>query len=235
MFEGYLTRNVKEGEDLVAIVRPYWLTMVLPLGLSVLLLLLDVFFFAWFLQFGSWGFSAFSFLFLFSILWVVRTWIVWSLNAFVITTERIIDVDQKGFFHRTVSEAALVNIQDVSFAISGPWQTLFQYGTVIIQTAGAKNNLELEGVRHPEQVQERITKVQQGVQAPAKTGDVTAAELLALAKKIKDGVVGEKLQGLMDSDRQSEQKNRGDALTQFFGSQDADPPERDLRRRKKRL
>ena len=36
----------------------------------------------------------------------VRQWILWNLNAFLITNQRIIDFDQSGLFHRRVSEAS---------------------------------------------------------------------------------------------------------------------------------
>lgn len=235
MFEKYLSKNLKEEEEVIAIVRPFWLTMGVPIFFAAFLLLVDVFLFAWFLQFGSWGVLGFFLLLLTGLLWGVRSWIVWSLNAFILTNQRLIDVDQKGFFHRTVSEAALGKIQDVSFTVQGPWQTMFQYGKVIVQTAGTTTNLELEGVHHPEQIQELVTKLQQTVQEERGMKDeLTASELLAMVRKIKQGVAGGKLQELLDEEHAEDAEGKRSALEDFFGKGSTEEGEGPNLRRRRR-
>ncbi|MFA5135600.1 MAG: PH domain-containing protein [Patescibacteria group bacterium] len=91
---------------------------------------------------------------------LLRVFVIYSFNVFVITDERIIDIDQRGFFDRTVSETTYDKIQDVSFRIKGIAQTLFKYGHVVIQTAGTQANIELHGVKEPERVQQTIIQIQ---------------------------------------------------------------------------
>ncbi|MFA6512469.1 MAG: PH domain-containing protein [Patescibacteria group bacterium] len=234
MFENYLIRNLKEGEEVIAIVRPFWLTMGFPLFLAGLLIVIDVFLFAWLVQFGGWGLFGFFLVLLLGALWAIRSWIVWSLNAFILTNERLVDVDQKGFFHRTVSEATLSKIQDVSFSVGGPWQTMFQYGNVIVQTAGAKNNLELEGVHHPEQVQELVTKLQQTVQQEMHNeDDLTASELLAMVQKIKKGMTSGKLHKILDAEHEAAENGKTEALEDFLENENETGAPIDLRKRRK--
>ena len=66
-------------------------------------------------------------------------WMDYYLDVWIVTTERIIDVNQIGMFRREVSEFPLYNIQDVTIEIPGFVATLFRYGTIRIQTAGSKS------------------------------------------------------------------------------------------------
>ena len=63
-------------------------------------------------------------------------WMDYYLDVWIITTERIIDVEQQGMFRRTASEFPIKNIQDVTIEIPGFTATLLHYGTIRIQTAG---------------------------------------------------------------------------------------------------
>jgi hypothetical protein len=58
------------------------------------------------------------------------------LDACIITDRRIIDIEQMGFFNRETSIFLLEHVQDVTIETSGFFQTIFGYGTLIIQTAG---------------------------------------------------------------------------------------------------
>ncbi|MBC7471757.1 MAG: PH domain-containing protein [candidate division SR1 bacterium] len=59
------------------------------------------------------------------------------LSLQIVTSERIIDIDQRGLFLREVSELPIDNIEDVSYNQNGFWGTIFNYGDVIVQTAGS--------------------------------------------------------------------------------------------------
>jgi hypothetical protein len=67
------------------------------------------------------------------------------LSLQIVTSQRIIDIDQKGLFSREVNEMPLANIEDVSYKQDGFWATIFNFGNVILQTAGTGNsNPDLE-------------------------------------------------------------------------------------------
>ena len=93
---------------------------------------------------------------------VLLTWgvvWVWRRNRIVVTNEHIVDIDQRGIFNKKVSTLSLVKIQDVTAKVRGPWQTLFQYGTVIIQTAGEKENFSMDYISYPYQTEQYILEV----------------------------------------------------------------------------
>lgn len=64
-------------------------------------------------------------------------WIEYYLDVWVITSERIIDIEQKTLFHREISEMPLDRIQNVTVEIPGFLATVLGFGNVKIQTAGA--------------------------------------------------------------------------------------------------
>lgn len=60
------------------------------------------------------------------------------LSLQIVTTDRVIDIDQKGLFKREVNELAIYNIQDVTHKQSGIIQTFLGFGPVILKTASAE-------------------------------------------------------------------------------------------------
>lgn len=117
----------------------------------------------------------------------LRIFVIWYWNAFVITTYRVIDVDQRGLFDRTVSEALFDKVQDVSYHVKGVWGTMLHYGTIIVQTAGTTTNLELYYVRHPKNVHHLLTELVSAHRSgpPAERSE-RVAELLEAAADLSD-------------------------------------------------
>ena len=66
-------------------------------------------------------------------------WIDFYLDEWIITTERIIDIDQRSLFSREISEFRLENVQDVTIEIPNMIATFLKYGNITIQTAGEQS------------------------------------------------------------------------------------------------
>src|SRR5262245_19377663 len=67
------------------------------------------------------------------------------LDIWVVTNKRIIDVEQHDFFRREVTSLYLDRIEDVTIDVTGFFHTLFGFGLITVQSAGAKDRLELPG------------------------------------------------------------------------------------------
>lgn len=154
------TKNLKEGETLLAVLRPFAFVYLVPMLITSAVILLDFFLLYWFVRHGKWGIIAFLVILVIGAFLSLRTAYLWIMNAFVVTNHRVIDIDQSGFFHRRVSESTYEKIQDISFTIRGVWATMFHYGSVVLQTAGTNTQLELSNVRWPEKVQAMIVEAQ---------------------------------------------------------------------------
>lgn len=81
------------------------------------------------------------------------------LDTWIITNERIINIEQQGLFNRTASELDLAAVQDTTAEIRGILQTIFTYGQVYVQTAGEKGRFHFKNIDNPERVKELITRL----------------------------------------------------------------------------
>ena len=197
MFEQRLLENVKEEEEVLALVRRTPLVAIGPILLVTILIIAPFFFLYPLLKMGAFGVAVIIASVLVGIFLGFRTLWVHQLNAFILTATRIVDVDQRGFFHRVVSETTFDKVQDVSYVIKGVAATLFRYGSVVIQTAGNAANLELMGARHPQRVQELILKLQREATSGKPEDQLSADELLAMIQKIKSGIGEEQFRRLI--------------------------------------
>ncbi len=81
------------------------------------------------------------------------------LDQWIITNERVIDINQRDFWSRDVSSVLLVRVQDVETDISGFFHTLFGFGTVTVESAGADGSKTcMKGLSKPRYVRELILK-----------------------------------------------------------------------------
>lgn len=183
MFENKIIKNLKENEELILLVRRFPLVFALPIVISAIFIIAPFFFLYPLFHWGAVGVVVFFITLAIGLFLVIRTVIIYSFNVFVITNQRIIDIDQAGLFDRTVSETTYDKIQDVSFRIKGISQTLLHYGSVVIQTASQQANIELYGVKNPATVQQLITEVQK--EASQEKG-VSAKEIAAMLAAIKN-------------------------------------------------
>lgn len=78
------------------------------------------------------------------------SFILWYFSYYLLTSERLRQVRQKGFFKRTVVDLELSKVMTVSYGVPGIMGSIFNYGTILIQTGAG--DLILSKVSHPEQV-----------------------------------------------------------------------------------
>ncbi len=197
MFENRLLENVKEGEEVIALVRRTPAVTIGPITLSVVLIIAPFFLLYPLLKLGPVGGIILMVSILVGAFYGFRTLWVQQLNAFILTNDRIVDVDQRGLFHRIVSETTYDKVQDVSYAMHGIAQTIGRYGSVLVQTAGTTANLEITGIRSPQKVHELILKLQRESTSSSPEDQLSADELIGMIKKIKAGVGEEQFRRLI--------------------------------------
>lgn len=66
-------------------------------------------------------------------------WMDHYLDLWIITNERIIDVEQHGLFRRETSEFAIEKVQDITVEVPHMVATFLKYGNLRIQTAGERS------------------------------------------------------------------------------------------------
>ncbi len=89
-------------------------------------------------------------------------WINYYLDIWIITDERIVNIEQKGLFLREASDLEFSKIQDVTTEVVGLIPTILNYGDVYIQTAGEVERFKFRQVPDPyalkSLIMERYTK-----------------------------------------------------------------------------
>ena len=81
-------------------------------------------------------------------------WVMWYFTVYIVTTERLRQVTQKGFFGKDVIELRLSKIQNISYNIPGFTGEVLGYGTIVIQTF--VGDLVINKVEHPERTYNKL-------------------------------------------------------------------------------
>lgn len=66
----------------------------------------------------------------------------WFYNVFIVSSERIVDIDYSEIVVHNIAVASLTHVQDVNYNQSGFIPTLFNFGDIFVQTAGNEKNFE---------------------------------------------------------------------------------------------
>ena len=80
----------------------------------------------------------------------LKSLILWHFSFYMVTNQRLRQVRQKGIFTKTVVGLDLDRIQSTSFGVHGVFATMFNYGTILVQTGAG--DLILSAVSKPESV-----------------------------------------------------------------------------------
>ncbi|HWQ99654.1 MAG TPA: PH domain-containing protein [Candidatus Methylomirabilis sp.] len=141
---------LKEDESVRGITKRHGLALLPGLGLALLLIVAPFFFLFPLFRTGPAGVVVFSVVVLVGIFVAVRSFVMWDGDVFIVTDLRIVDVDQKGLFSRTVSEVKLTDIQDVSWSKSGLIDAVFNVGNLKIQTSSGALVIEAAFIPRPQ-------------------------------------------------------------------------------------
>ena len=87
---------------------------------------------------------------------ILAKFLGWFFNIYIVTNERLVDIDFVNLLYKNFSQAELTKVQDISFTARGFFSTIFNYGAVRVETAGESPNLEFDLVPYPEKVVETI-------------------------------------------------------------------------------
>lgn len=151
--------KLEKNEQIIFIARKHGIVYLWWWILSFLLIVVPFFFMFWLFQHGIWGQLAFFASLMLGLFVLVRTVFLWKKNSAIITTHRIADIDQRGFFDQFVTEIFYDQLDNVSGHIKGFWGTLWRYGVVSIQNVNGKMEIILDKVKQPVHVQQKINEM----------------------------------------------------------------------------
>ena len=94
--------------------------------------------------------------------WWIRNFFDYYLDAWIITTHGVIDVEWHGFFHRESTRVLYSDIQGVSYEIKGVLPTLLRYGTISVEKISTGSAMSLDYVYQPKRVEGMVLRNMEG-------------------------------------------------------------------------
>ena len=92
------------------------------------------------------------------VVWGVRSFLDYYLDAWMITDTGIVDIEWHGWFHRESSRVLYSDLQGVSYKIDGLWATVLRYGTLSVEKISNGAEISMEYVPHPRAVEALILR-----------------------------------------------------------------------------
>lgn len=156
--------TIREGENITKVYRRHKLVLLfelIPLVFFAFIIIAAAYLFAYFLAEKFLVFL--PLVFLVAIIFLHQLWIIafmyladFYLDVWILTNKRLVFVEQKGMFSRTVIEFDLGNIQDIASDVHGVLPTLLHYGNIRIHTASENQDFDFKDVGDPELVKHDI-------------------------------------------------------------------------------
>lgn len=152
---------LKDDERVKTVTRRHLVTLFPGLFLALILIVMPFFLlfslFAW----GIPGVAIFFTALIAGLCIAFRTLLLWDSDVLIVTSLRLVDVDQRGLFSRIVSETPLASIQHVTWSKKGIIESVFRLGTIKVQTQSVTTAIEAQRIPHPQLIHELINDLRQ--------------------------------------------------------------------------
>ncbi len=168
-YSNYNFPGQRKGETISLIIRKHKLVLISEILIVLFLALIPIIFFfmiaaSSFPAFLEYPYNRIYVLFslvFYGFLWIGSfvIWIDYYMDVWIVTDERLIDVQQIGLFGRVVSELDLRRIQDITSEVNGILETVFGFGDVYIQTASEDKRFKMKSIPHPVETRRKITEL----------------------------------------------------------------------------
>lgn len=149
-------------EPVLLLLRKHPVTQVGKIVISLILIIMSFFIMRmpFFIALpGRFQIASVLFWYLITVGFILESFLTWFYNVYIITDERIIDVDFLSLIYKNISSAKIENIEDVTATTGGALQSIFNFGTVKIQTAAANAEFEFEHVPQPGKVTQFLNEM----------------------------------------------------------------------------
>ncbi|HJX45750.1 MAG TPA: PH domain-containing protein [Patescibacteria group bacterium] len=109
--------------------------------------------------------------YLITMVYMFEKFLSWFFNVNIITDRRVVDVDFTNLIYREITDANLNKIQDVTVSMGGVFRSIFNFGTILVQTAGEKNFIDFIDIPKPDMVAGVLSDLRLGEEHKEKVGN----------------------------------------------------------------
>lgn len=167
--QGVRFETQQEEEKVILFLRQHFVVLIVPIFLTILMFLAPTVVFPFLLKFLNLPVAIpVRYIIVGTVFWYLATFgfalanlLYWFFNIYIVTNERVVDIDFMYLLYKDFSQAELNKIQDISYATGGILATIFDFGNVHIETAGEVPNLMFERVPQPKKVVETVRSLSQ--------------------------------------------------------------------------
>jgi membrane protein YdbS with pleckstrin-like domain len=163
----------QEDEDIVLLLRAHPITNIPWILVAIIMLILPGFLMSTgmfanvhdpFLLIGrmTW--------YLMTLMFIMEKILYWYYSVFIITNERIVDIDFYNLMFRVVTYANLNHIEEPASVTGGFIRSLFRYGDIWVTTASEKPSVEGLGIPYPDKVVEIISRLSEELEKRREQG-----------------------------------------------------------------
>jgi hypothetical protein len=149
-------KHIEDDETLLHVVHKHWL-----LGLKALFWPTLIFLALWGLLYLVQTKALFLIIASVSVgvlVWWLRNFFDYYLDAWLITDQGVIDIAWHGWFHRESTRVLYSDIQGVGYEIKGVVGTLLRYGVINIEKVSTGSAISLDHVQNPRRVEAMILR-----------------------------------------------------------------------------
>lgn len=104
------------------------------------------------------------------IMFVMEKILYWYYSVFIVTNERLVDIDFYNLMYRMVTYANLNHIEEPASVTGGFVRSIFQYGNVWVTTASEKPTVEALNVPYPDKVVDIISRLSEELEKRREQG-----------------------------------------------------------------
>ncbi|MBI5370343.1 PH domain-containing protein [Candidatus Uhrbacteria bacterium] len=153
--------ELKPHEEALATVRQAILPNSPKFMIYIVWLLIPFFFLFPLFRLGIGGVAVFFGLVISGGLLLLRQYIRWSGTHLILTDKRVVDIEQRGFFDRVVTEAPYTQIDEASYRIKGFWATVLRYGSVRFDLSGSAADIQFDHINRPARIHNLVNDLRE--------------------------------------------------------------------------
>lgn len=158
-----------ENEPILIFLHRHIISFLIPAGIFIVLTLLPLFFKMVISQ-DSFALSIsldarllitifVSMYYLMLVGYLFGEWISYYYDILIVTKSTVIDIKQNNLFNREITHLHLRQVEDISSEVKGFLPTIFNYGDIIVQSAGAQEHTVIQAIPKPQKVAAMILQL----------------------------------------------------------------------------
>jgi len=150
--------HLEDDEEIIEIIKPSFLIYFWGYFFGILVILISAYFLFWLLSHDWWGKAILGFNLIVAIFLILRSYILNSGNALIITTDRVIDINKEKLFSENTYSLNYIDIKDISIEKRGFKSMLFGLGNILIESKTGQFILDLNGISNSTRIQSLVLK-----------------------------------------------------------------------------